>query len=399
MRPRDFDVLIVGGGMVGAALAALLRTEPRTRSLNVALVEPKPALMPLPREPLDVRVSALSRRSEQLLVETGAWPLITARTPCPYERMVVWDAASSPDAKDALVFDAAEAGERNLGHIVENRSVAAALIERAVALGVTLLRSPVTEFGATPDEARVVSGGRALTVALVVAADGADSPLRALAGIEGSPEAYPQTAIVAHLKPERPHTGTAYQRFLDGGPLALLPLADGCVSIVWSLPPTRADELMALDDAGFAQVVSDASDGVLGRLEVISPRVAHGLRHFNASTYAGVRLALVGDAAHSVHPLAGQGVNQGLLDVRALVRELALATSAGADVGDPAAIGRYARLRRTQNALVGQALDTIYRVYTSDQPLVRRARRFALEFANRMTPVKQALVSRALFGE
>jgi len=398
-RRRDFDVLIVGGGMVGAALAALLRTDPSTRSLSVALVEPNPALMPLPRESIDLRVAALSRPSEQLLVETGAWPLVTARKPCPYERMVVWDGASSPTAEDALIFDAAEAGERNLGHIVENRAVAAALIERSVALGVTLLRSPVTAVEATPDEARVVTGGRELTVALVVAADGADSPVRGWAGIGGSPVAYPQTAIVSHLKPERAHAGTAYQRFLDGGPLALLPLADGRVSIVWSMPPERADERMSYDDAAFARAVGEASDHVLGSLEATSPRVSHGLRHFNASTYAGVRLALVGDAAHAVHPLAGQGVNQGLLDVRALVRELSLATSVGADVGDPAAIGRYARLRRTQNALVGQALDTVYRVYTSNQPLVRRARRFALGFANRTTPLKQALIARALFGE
>ena len=398
-RSRDFDVLIVGGGMVGAALAAALRATPATRSLAVSLVEPRPVLMPLPREPLDVRVSALSRASERLLVETGAWPLLAPRHPCSYERMVVWDGASAMGGADTLVFDAAEAGERNLGHIVENRSVTAALVERAVALGVTLLRSPVTAVECTADDARVTTTGRVLTGALVVAADGADSPVRTMAGIGGAPVAYPQTAIVAHLTPQQPHAATAYQRFLEGGPLALLPLADGRVSIVWSLPPARAEELMQVDDAAFAAAVTAASDGVLGGFTPASPRAAHGLRHFNAPTYAATRLALVGDAAHAVHPLAGQGVNQGLLDVRALVGELGKAIAVGADVGDAGAIGRYARRRRAQNALVGQALDTIYRVYTSDGPLLRRARRVALGLANRMTPLKHVLVSRALLGE
>lgn len=393
---RDFDVLIAGGGMVGAGLAALLAGGAATRGFKVALVEPQPALPPLPGEPVELRVSALSRASERLLVSVGAWPLLEPRRPCPYERMIVWDAASSPDGPETLVFDAAEAGEPNLGHIVENRAVAAALIERAHALGVTLIRSPVTGLELGADGARATVGGRTVTAGLVVAADGADSPLRQLAGLEGEGAPYPAEAIVTHLAPELAHGGAARQRFLATGPLGILPLADGRVSIVWSTTPAEATRLAALDDAAFAAAVTSASDGVLGALAVTAPRLRFPLRRFNASSYAATRLVLVGDAAHTVHPLAGQGVNQGFLDVLALAAELGRAVAAGEDPGDARTLGRYARARRADNALMGAALDAIFRVFTDERAVVRRGRRLGLRLVNRAGPLKRLLIDRAL---
>jgi 2-octaprenylphenol hydroxylase len=393
---RDYDVLIAGAGMVGAGLAARLATGEATRRLRIALVDPNPALPPLPGEPLDLRVSALSRAGERLLREAGAWPLVEARGACAYERMVIWDGAAAPHGPDTLAFDAAEAGEPNLGHIVENRAVAAALVERAVAAGVTLVRGSVTGLALERDLARVALAGREVPVGLVVAADGADSPLRHLAGLGGEPVAYPQEAIVAHLAPAAPHRGTAHQHFLDDGPLALLPLADGRVSLVWSTTPAAAAALVALDDAAFADAVTRASDGVLGRLLPTTPRVKFPLRRFNAAAYAATRFALVGDAAHTVHPLAGQGVNQGLLDVTALAGELAAALARGGDVGDPGPLGRYARARRADNALMGAALDGIYRTFTDARPFVMVGRRAALRLANQAGPLKRLLVGRAL---
>ncbi len=393
---REFDVLIAGGGMVGAALAALLAGGERTRPLRVGLVEPQPALPPLPADPLELRVSALSRAAERLLVSVGAWSLVERRRPCAYERMLVWDGASAPAGAETLSFDAAEAGEPNLGHIVENRVVAAALIERALALGVTLLRSPVTALELAPDVARASVGGRTVTAGLVVAADGADSPLRQLAGLGGDGEVYPAEAIVTHLRPELPHGGAARQRFLATGPLGILPLADGRVSIVWSTTPAEAARLVALDDAGFAAAVTAASDGALGALAVSAPRVRFPLRRFNAASYAATRLVLVGDAAHTVHPLAGQGVNQGFLDVLALAEELGRALAEGGDPGDPRALGRYARARRADNALMGAALDALFRLFTDQRAAVRRGRRLGLALVNRAAPLKRLLIDRAL---
>jgi len=397
MSPRrDYDVLIAGAGMVGAGLAACLATGEATRRLRIALVDPNPALPPLPGEPLDLRVSAVSRAGEQLLRSSGAWPLLASRGPCAYERMVIWDGAAAPGGPDTLVFDAAEVGEPNLGHIVENRAIAAALVERAVAAGVTLVRGSVTALTLARDVATATLAGREVPVGLVVAADGADSPLRRLAGLGGELLAYPQEAVVCHLSPAEAHRGTAHQHFLDDGPLALLTLADGRVSLVWSTTPAAAAALVALDDEAFAIAVTRASAGVLGLLTPTTPRLKFPLRHFNAQTYAATRFALVGDAAHTVHPLAGQGVNQGFLDALALATELGAELARGGDPGDPGPLGRYARARRADNALMGAALDAIYRTFTDARPFVMMGRRTALRLANHGGPLKQFLVGRAL---
>jgi 2-octaprenylphenol hydroxylase len=393
---RDFDVVIAGGGMVGAALAARLVTGSRTRSLRLALVEPHPAQSPGSAEPLDLRVSALSRAAERLLRTVGAWPRLAERNPCAYERMIVWDGAGRADGPDALVFDAAEAGEANLGHIAENRAITAALIERALEEGVTLLRTPLTAIELGADLAHVRLGERRIATGLVVAADGADSVMREWAGIGGTAEAYPQAAVVAHLAPELAHGRAARQRFLSSGPLALLPLADGRVSLVWSTAPEHAARLAAMDDAAFGAAVTAASDRVLGLLVPASVRQSFPLRRFNAVRYATTRLALVGDAAHSVHPLAGQGVNQGFLDVEALAAVIDAALDAGEDSGDLRVLGRYARRRRADNALMGAALDGIWRLFTTERQPARSGRRYGLGLVNRAGWLKRLLVKRAL---
>lgn len=393
---RDFDVLIVGGGIVGAALAALLVTEPATRRLRVAVVEPRPSELPLPGEPVDLRVSALSRASERVLRAVGAWSRLGPRPPCAYDRMIVWDAVDSPDGPNALAFDAAEIGEADLGHIVENRAVAAALLEQALAGGATLLRTSLTGIELGPDVARALTTDRTFTAGLIVAADGADSAARGWAEIGGDLERYAQTAVVTHLRPERPHGGAARQRFLTTGPLALLPLADGRVSLVWSTLPDHAEQLVAATDELFADLVTQASDAVLGRLVPTAPRVSFPLRRFHASTYHRARFALAGDAAHAVHPLAGQGVNQGILDVAALAQTIADAVQAGEDYGDARVLGRYGRWRRSENALMGAALDGLLRLFTSGNELVVRTRRTGLGVVNRAGMLKRAFVQRAL---
>ncbi|HEU0225276.1 MAG TPA: FAD-dependent monooxygenase, partial [Steroidobacteraceae bacterium] len=276
---RDFDLVVVGGAMAGAGVAALAAADPRTRGLRVALLEPRPAAVPAAGEPFDLRVSALSQASRQLLVKTGAWPAVQARGAAAYQRMVVWEERGEPGGRDALVFDAAELGEPDLGCIAENRAVQAALTASAIAHGVVLLRAGLASIAPGGEAIRVATAdGREFRAGLVVGADGAESSVRRLAGIGVRAADYGQRAVVAHLRPERSHAHTAYQRFLDTGPLALLPLADGRVSLVWSTTPEIAEELVRCDEAQFAERVTAASAGVLGRLEAAAPRASFPLR-------------------------------------------------------------------------------------------------------------------------
>lgn len=394
---HDFDIAIAGGGMVGAALAALLASRPDTSRLSIALLEPKPAAPPAAGDPLDLRVSALSRASQRLLERTGAWPAVAARGASPYRRMVVWDAADRPDGTGAVRFDAAELAEPDLGHIVENRSVQAALLECARGRGVMLLRSGVASVAAEDAAARVETPeGRRLSCALLVGADGHDSAVRRLAGIETRGWDYAQRGIVAHLAPERPHQETAWQRFLPGGPLALLPLPDGRVSLVWTVPGTEAEALVALDDEAFGARVTEASAGVLGALRPTTPRAAFPLRLMHAVEYTRPRLALVGDAAHAVHPLAGQGVNLGFMDAAALAQVLGEALAAGEDIGERAVLRRYERWRKAENLPAMALMDGLQKLFGSDQPLLSWARRSGLGLVDRAEPVKRSLIRRAM---
>jgi 2-octaprenylphenol hydroxylase len=394
---RDFDVVVVGGAMAGAGAAALLAADPKTSSLRIALIEPKPAARPAAGDPLDLRVSALSRASQQLLERTGAWPAVVLRGAAAYQRMVIWEERVDPAGPGALVFDAAELGEPDLGHIAENRAVQAALTERAVAAGVVLLRAGFTTLEAAPDAIRVaLADGREFRAGLVIGADGAESAVRTQAGIAVRGWDYEQRAVVAHLRPARAHRDTAWQRFLDTGPIALLPLADGRVSLVWSTLPAIAEELVACDDAEFSARVTAASAGVLGALEPTGPRASFPLRLLHARQYAAHRIALVGDAAHTVHPLAGQGINLAFLDAAALVDVLGAAVESGDDPGELRVLRRYERWRKAEAVPAIALLDGIKRLFFGGNPLQSRLRRGALEVTQSVRPLKRMMMQRAL---
>lgn len=394
---RDFDVIVVGGGMVGAACAALLGCYEATGGLRLAMLEPRPAGFPATGESLDLRVSALSRASQRVLERTGAWPRVLERGAAAYQRMVVWDEQGSPAGPGCISFDAAELGEPDLGHIVENRAVQGALTERAVAHGVTLLRAGVKALAPGEESTTLVTTeDRRLSTALVIAADGGDSAVRRLAGIETRGWDYDQHAVVAHLAPERPHRQTAWQRFLRTGPLALLPLPDGRVSLVWSTTPERAAELVALGDEEFSDSVSAAAGQVLGRLQASTPRVSFPLRLLHAVAYTQPRLALVGDAAHGVHPLAGQGVNLGFMDCAALAQALGDALDAGGDPGDRAALRRYERWRKAENLPAMALMDGLKRLFGNDDPALSWLRRTGLGLVDAASPLKRGLIRRAM---
>jgi 2-octaprenylphenol hydroxylase len=393
---RDFDVVVVGGAMAGAGTAALLAATPATAGLRIALVEPRPATMPAAGAPLDLRVSALSRTSQELLERTGAWPAVAARAAA-YQRMVVWEERMDPGGPDALVFDAAELGEPDLGHIGENRSIQGALTARAEASGVVLLRADFAALEVARDGVRIGLGdGREFRAGLVVGADGAESSVRRLAGIEARGWDYGQRAVVAHLGTEKPHGETAFQRFLDTGPLALLPLADGRVSLVWSTLPEHAEELARCPEAEFAERASAASAQVLGRLVPTTPRAAFPLRLLHARRYASERVALIGDAAHTVHPLAGQGINLAFLDAAALVDVLGAAAAAGDDPGELPVLRRYERWRKAEAIPAIALLDGLKRLFFGGNPVQSRLRQGALGLAQSSGTLKRVLMQRAL---
>lgn len=396
MRP-DFDVVIAGGGLAGAATAALLATAAATAALRIAVLEPARPQRPLPGEPLDLRVSMLSRSSQRLLEQSGAWPAVAARGAAACQRMVIWDERGSPRGSGVLSFDAAACGEPDLGHLVENRTAQAALLDRAEAAGVVILGAGLASLAPSPAAIRVTaSDGRRIEAALLVGADGSGSVTRQLAGIATREQDYRQQAIVAHLGCELWHRDTAWQRFLAGGPLALLPLADGRVSLVWSAASDEAAALVALDDAEFSRRVTAAAAGVLGRLEPTTSRRAFPLRLRQALRHAGERVVLVGDAAQTVHPLAGQGVNLGLQDVAALTDVLGAALAAGNDPGDPRVLRRYERWRRAATGPMILALDAIQRLFAGSDPLQSWLRRRGLDLVDATPGAKRLLVRHAL---
>lgn len=382
---HDYDIVIAGAGMAGATLAALLARA----DLKVLLTDTE-APVPFTGGDTGIRVSALGRAAARILDAAGAWSAIIAARAAPYRAMQVWDAGSAGE----LVFDAADAALPELGWIIENQLVQHALLERIARSGTvqTTWRAGIEGAEFSDDGVVLKTGGRTLRCALLVGADGAHSQVRALAGIDAHTRGYGQRAVVAMVTTALPHQETAWQRFLDGGPVALLPLSNGRCSLVWSLPDTEAERVLALDDAAFCAELGAAVEHRLGPVNAAGPRAAFPLSRMHAHEYVVPRCALIGDAAHVVHPLAGQGANLGLLDAAALAESLQDAMRAGSPAGAWHALRRYARWRRAHNALMQELLDAFHRVFTSADPLVRGLRGAGLGVVNRLGPVKRQMV-------
>lgn len=387
MSVEHYEVVVIGGGMVGTALARALGRQGR----RVALVE---AHAPRPwrgDEPYDLRVSAINRASQRLFEQLDAWRAMLERRVSPYRRMHVWDAGGT----GAITFDAAEIGEPDLGHIIENRVIQEALGDALE--GVTEY-CPAALESMTVDAARVrlmLADGRELSAALVVGADGARSRVRSLAGIEREERPYGQKAIVATLMTERPHQATAWQRFLATGPVALLPLADGSSSLVWSADSEVADRLMALSDDDFRLELGRATALRLGCVARIGPRAAFPLVGSRVRPYVRPRIALVGDAAHTIHPLAGQGVNLGFMDVAVLAERLA---DTRRDIGSLRVLRAYERARRAENEGAMRVMEGFKQIFGSRLPGLGWLRGQGLALAGGLPPLKRRLAARALLG-
>ena len=391
-RRGMLDAVVVGGGVVGAASALMLARE----GLQVALVEARrpPAWQ---RERPDLRVFAFAPDNAALLDGIGAWPAVLQARVQAYRRMQVWDAGGG----DALVFDADALGQPQLGWIVENALLVDRLWGALEAAGVRV-HCPATVEALEQDADGVrlrLDDGVPLHARLALATDGAGSALRGMAGIEVRTQDARQRGVVGYIACERPHAQACYQRFQPGGPLALLPFADGAFqaapghvcSIVWSVPEADAERVLALPDEAFAQELTAASGGVLGALRPLTPRAAFPLRRQLARSMVAGRVLLLGDAAHVVHPLAGQGVNLGLRDVSALQAQLRKAGQARGDIASPQRLARWARARMADNTASAHAFDAINRVYRSDALLPVLLRGHAFGIAQRLPMVGRAL--------
>jgi 2-polyprenylphenol 6-hydroxylase len=393
-----FDVVVIGGGPVGACLAALLAgaVHRQATPLTVAILEPNRPARPRLDAPIDLRVAAFSRASERILGAAGAWQEIAAARISAYERMRIWHESATARDRGALQFDAAEAGEPNLGYIIETRLVQAVLLDACVVAGVRIYGCEFVSLHTSPERVHIETNGAPLAARLVVGADGARSPLRAAAGLNATLADYGEVAIVATVGTERSHESTAWQRFLRTGTLAFLPLCDGTSSIVWSADEKLAGPLLAASPEDFARELDRASDGVLGATRLVSERLSFTLHRLHAQRYVTERCALVGDAAHVIHPLAGQGVNLGLLDAATLAQLIVAAADEGEDPGALRVLRRYERWRKSEFEFMRVAIDAFDRLLAHGTGYVAQMAQRGLGWVDRAPEVKRWFISRAL---
>ena len=394
---RDFDVVVVGAGVIGATMAALLGARRLAGSGRVALIADRLPMDAAAADDWDLRVFALSRASQRLLRLCGTWQRLPQARSFPYERMCVWDASGAPAGAGSMTFDCAEIGEPNLGFIVEGRALTSSSLKSAGAAGAVFIEGSVQSLRVDERQARIrLEDGRDLAAKLVIIADGVASKSRELLGIGTAGHAYHQDALVAHVRTAEPHRSTAWQRFLPTGPLAFLPLPDGRCSIVWSVAREEARRLRSLDAGAFAAALETASDAALGGIELTTEVASFPLQLKVALDYVRTRAVLLGDAGHAVHPLAGQGLNLGLLDCASLAEALEPARGDAELLGEPRLLRRYERRRKSENLLAAAALDALERLFSSSNPLVERLRVAGLGAVGRLPMLKRELALRAL---
>lgn len=403
-----FDILIAGAGLVGAATAALLARSPQGRSLQIGLLEAKPFSGPAPAGEFDPRVVALTEASRLILADIGAWSAIAATRCCPYRLMSVRDS----EGTGLVEFDCADLHRPDLGHIVENSIVVRVLLEVIAQLDNVELICPAVvrdikntatgDGDGRPGGVRIaLDNGESLQTALLVAADGANSRIRDNCRFRLRNWDYGHSAIVATIRTAEHHGFCARQWFMPTGPLAFLPLrsSDGdChyLSIVWSQQQSEAERLLALDDLQFCQALSRASEHCLGSVLQVSRRFCLPLLQRHAVDYVQPGVALVGDAAHTIHPLAGQGVNLGMQDAKVLVEELCRGLERGLPAGDISVLQRYQRRRKPENLAMMAAMESFKRLFEQRAPALTLLRNAALSRVNRLGAVKTLLVRQAM---
>lgn len=398
----EFDVAIVGAGMVGASLACGLIDA----GFNVALIESGElnSSQDWPLEQVDARVSALSLASENLLKNLQAWPIIEnmARLQA-YDAMHVWDACGT----GKLHFTAAEQHLPYLGHIAENRTITSALHQLLEHKKYQLFeQAQVVDM--SPEEVSprtlTLGSGEQITATIVVGADGANSKIRQLAGLPTREWDYPHHALITRVKVTKSHQNAAWQRFTEDGILAFLPLLGAAeeglgqhyCSIVWSQPKAQAQAMQQLSESDFCMALTGAFEGRLGDVIASDKRHVIPLRQRHAKRYVQNGLVLVGDAAHTIHPLAGQGVNLGLLDVSALVDTLQQAHQQGCDIASIGVLEKYQSQRRNDNLRMMALMESFSRLFGNQHPMLSLLRNTGMNWVQKLNPIKQHLAQQAM---
>lgn len=384
-----YDVAIIGGGMVGGALAAALSGS----GLRIVVVEHEVPRPYQEDQPHDLRVSALSIASVSLLNAVGAWPGIVSRRCCPFRRMRVWE------GRGDVEFRAEEIHEPLLGYIVENRIIQLALLDRLEALEDIELVCPAEirqiDYAAGVSSL-TLADGRVMETRLLVAADGAQSRVRQSAGIGVSSWDYEQHALVLSVETAYGQQDITWQQFIPSGPLAFLPLGGNHASLVWYERPEEVKRLRGLDDASLMTELKQTFPDCLGEICRILDRGSFPLRRQHALRYAKEGVALVGDAAHTIHPLAGQGVNIGLLDAAALAEVLVRARHRRQDIGALEVLQGYESMRRRNNLVMMTTMDLFHRFFGNDIPPARFLRNLGLGLAERIKPAKMRVMRYAM---
>jgi 2-octaprenyl-6-methoxyphenol hydroxylase len=398
MAQQTCDVLIAGGGFAGLALACALR-QSLGASFRVAVADPAFA-----RPPADARASAIAAAARRLFEAIGVWDAVAADAQ-PILDMVITDSKLDDAVRPTfLTFGGELEPGEPFAHMVENGPLLTALLDRARRDGVSLIAASVADYSPPAGATRIVANlgdGSAWTTRLLVAADGANSRVRGCAGIACTNWDYGQSAIVTTVAHERPHHGRAEEHFLPAGPFAILPLTGLRASIVWTEDEDEAKRIVALPDAAFHAELESRFGLHLGEIKAVGPRRAFPVRLAIARAFVSDRVALVGDAAHVIHPIAGQGLNLGLRDVAALAECIVDTARVGLDPGSPDVLSRYQRWRRFDTVLMGVTTDGLNRLFSNRSDVLRLARDIGLGLVDRLPRLKDAFIRQAagLAGE
>jgi 2-octaprenylphenol hydroxylase len=401
---QQFDMVIIGGGMVGTALAcALADVSLNSVPLKIALVETQLPIAPFNPPALvadvDMRVSALNRASETFLKAINVWQDIPDARKSAYDKMRIWDGVGTGH----IQFDAVELAEEHLGHIVENRVTAQALMHKLQQASNIQLFAPQTvkniEHQAYGDNRYVLEleSGQRLSTPLIVAADGARSFVRTWAEFDMREWDYQHHGLVCTVQTEQAHEQCCWQRFTENGVLAFLPLPNNHLcSIVWSCPESVAQTLLALDEEAFQIALETAFEGKLGKIVATGARAAIPLRQRHAKQYVKEGVVLVGDAAHTIHPLAGQGVNLGLMDAYVLADEIKQGLARGLPAHEPLLLARFERRRMPENLAMMATMESFKRLFAQQTPALRWVRNWGMKKVNKLGFVKQHLAMQAM---
>ena len=387
---KNFDVVIVGGGMVGLTAACALGNS----SLRVAIIEQTLPEAFSSEQPHDLRISALSIASQNILQGVGAWDGILARRSCPFKRMRVWETAGDTE------FNCDDIDRSELGFIVENRVTQLALLERIESFSNIELMAPekiqTIDYSPQKETFLKLDDGSELQTKLLIAADGGNSRVRQVAGLGVTSWDYKQNAFVIYVETDYEQQDITWQRFVPSGPQAFLPLTGNYGSIVWYNSADEIKRLKSMPDDDLLSELTATFPDCLGKINKILGKASFPLKRQHAQQYVKQGVALVGDAAHMINPLAGQGVNIGLLDAAALAEVLIDATEKGEDIGSLSVLQRYEKMRRNENLKMMTVMDAFYRVFSNDLLPIRFFRNMGLGLAERLSPVKNKVVRMAI---